>query len=259
MRSARYRAANAARLGASVAAGLLVLFIGGLALFGQLDDVTDSMSQSARDQMVALGFRIEAVDVSGAPPVLAGEAASASGAVQGQSIFAFDIAASRDAVEALPWVRQAQIARLWPNRIAVVVEPRAGFALWQIDGQIHLIDRDGVRLAEAEAGDHPGMPLVVAEGANTAAAELLDALRHYPAVAERVVAAVRVGDRRWNLRLDSGMDVKLPEDEAGAALALLSAMHAERGILRLEAESIDLRQPGEMILRERSDRGDREA
>lgn len=259
MRSARYRAANAARLGASVAAGLFLLFIGILALFGQLDDVSESVGQSARDRMAALGFRIEAVDVTGATAELAAEAAAASGAVDGQSIFAFDLASSRAGVEALPWVRQAQVARLWPNRVAVVVEPRIGFALWQYEGRISLIDRDGVVLAEADASAYPDMPLVVDAGANDTAAELLDTLSHHPAIAERVVAAVRVGDRRWNLRLDSGMDVKLPEAEAGAALALLAAMHAERGILRLEAESIDMRQPGEMILRERSDRGDREA
>ena len=41
VRGAKYRVANAARLGGTVAVGLLALLIGGLALFGQLDDVVD--------------------------------------------------------------------------------------------------------------------------------------------------------------------------------------------------------------------------
>tara|TARA_R110002096_G_scaffold10624_3_gene40643 strand:- start:1009 stop:1812 length:804 start_codon:yes stop_codon:yes gene_type:complete len=259
LRSARYRAANAARLGASVAAGLLILFIAALALFGQLDDVTDAAGEAAQARMAALGFRIEAVDITGADGALAGEAAAASGAFDGQPIFAFNPSQSRTAVEALPWVRQARVARLWPNRIAVIVEPRTEFAVWQYEGAINLIDRDGVVLREVDAGDYPDLPLVVDRGAEVAATELLDTLARYPAIAERVVAAVRVGERRWNLRLDTGMDIKLPEEESGAALALLAAMHAERGVLRLDAESIDLREPGEMILRERADRAEREA
>ena len=258
LRGARYRAANAARLGASVAAGLLVLFAGILALLGQLDDTMDAAGEVVENRMANLGFAIDAIDVTGASVELASEAASATGAFEGQPILAFDPNTARVNVEALPWVRHARIARLWPNRIAVIVEPRDAFALWQIDGQINLIDRDGIVLDEVDAGAYPGLPLVVDRGADIAAAELLDALNQHPAILERVSAAVRVGERRWNLRLDSGMDIKLPEDEAGAALALLAAMHAERGVLRLEAESLDLREPGEMIVRALAER-EREA
>ncbi|MCW5725112.1 MAG: cell division protein FtsQ/DivIB [Maricaulaceae bacterium] len=254
IRGARYSAANAARLGAVLAAGLLVIVIGGLALFGRLGDAGAAMAQGAHARMAALGFAVESVDVTGAAGDQAAQVAAAIAAGHGQPLSSVDIHRARSRVEALPWVRSASVARLWPNRIAVIVESREAFALWQRGGRLSLIDRDGEVLGAAEAGDYPGLMLLVDTGADRAAAEIVDALALHPAIAARTVAAVRVGGRRWNLRLDTGADVKLPEEDVVAALGFLAALHAERGVLRLEAENIDLRIPGEMVVRARPGR-----
>jgi cell division protein FtsQ len=249
LRGARYSAANAARLVAVLALAVSGLVVGGLFIFGGLDDAGASVTRMAERQTASLGMAIDVIDVSG---VEADESALVAGAItayRGQPMLAFDPQAARAEVEALPWVREASVLRLWPNRVSIVVEPRSEFALWQVEGEIHVIDRDGSVLGEASAADWPNLPLVVGYGANAAAESLIETLEHHDEIASRVSAMVRVGDRRWNLRLANGLDVKLPETEMGAALALLSAMHAERGVLRLDAESIDLRQPGEMIVR----------
>jgi cell division protein FtsQ len=249
VRSARYRALNAARLGAGLAAFAFAAFALFIVLTGQLPSLTGGIATLAQNQMASLGFTIRSVDVTGAEARHVAAVADATGAMNGQPAFAFDPSGARDNVVALSWVRDAQVARLWPDRVAVIVEPRTPFAVWQMEGRFHLIDRDGVVLEEVEAGAHPDLPLVVDRGAPEAAADFVDILVRYPEISRRTVAIVRVGSRRWNLRLESGADVKLPEDEAGAALALLAAMQAERGVLRLDAEVIDLRQPGEMIVR----------
>lgn len=254
LRGARYSAANAARLVAGLVFALIALILGGLYIFGALDDAAASARQLAENRSAAFGWSVETIDVSGVEAEQASEVAAAIGAYRGQPMLNFDPVAARDAVEALPWVREASVIRLWPDQIAVLVQPRAEFALWQIDGDIHVIDRDGSVLGEASATDWPDLPLVVGAGANAEAEGLLDLLEHHGEIASRISAMVRVGDRRWNLRLTNGLDIKLPEDEVGAALTLLSAMHSERGVLRLDAESIDLRQPGEMIVRARPER-----
>ncbi|MBO6784737.1 MAG: cell division protein FtsQ, partial [Alphaproteobacteria bacterium] len=61
-------------------------------------------------------------------------------------------------------------------------------------------------------------PLIVGEGAPAHAAQLLDLLHAYPAVASATEAAVRVSQRRWNLRLRTGIDVRLPEQDIPVAL-----------------------------------------
>jgi len=251
VRSARYRMANAARLGAMAAAGLFFLVIGGLALFGQLDDVADMVADKVETRLAGMGFAVDAVDVTGAQGEIAHQIAQATEVYSGQSIFSVDPEAVRQRVEALPLVRTARVARLWPNRIAVVVETREAYALWQMDGALNVIDRDGVVMAHADVMDPPQLPLVVAEGANASVVEIVEALERNPMIQDWVVGAIRVGDRRWNLRLHSGADVKLPEGDVQASIAILAALHAERGVLRLTAESFDLRGDGDLVLRSR--------
>ena len=119
---------------------------------------------------------------------------------------------------------------------------------------LNIIDRDGVVLAAADVMNPPALPLVVADGANENVVEIVDALARHPAIQAHVVGAVRVGDRRWNLRLDSGADVKLPAGDVRASVAILARLQAERGILRLAAESFDLRGQGDLIVRALPDR-----
>jgi len=261
VRGARYSAVNAARLGAGLAIFAFVAFALFIVLTGQLSSITSGIATATQNRLASLGFEIRSVDVTGVEESRVATIAEATGAMDGQPSFAFDPAEARENVVAISWVRDAQVARLWPDRVAVVVETRAPFALWQMKGRSHLRDRDGVVLEEGAAGSHPELPLVVDAGAPEAAAEILDVLAHYPEIARRTVAVVRVGSRRWNLRLDTGADVKLPEEDTGAALALLAAMQSERGVLRLDAEVIDLRQPGEMIVRALPERmgGERDA
>lgn len=254
LRGARYSAANAARLVAGLAAVLVVLVLGGVYIFGGLDDLGASAQRMAANRTAAMGLAIDHIEVSGVEPDQATLVAATISVFRGQSMLDFNPDAARTEVEALAWVRDASIVRLWPDRIAIVIEPRAEFALWQIDGNIHVIDRDGAVLGEANANDWPDLPLVVGYGANEQVEWLIETLEHYEEITSRVSAMVRVGDRRWNLRLVNGLDIKLPESDVGAALALLSAMHSERGVLRLDAESIDMRQPGEMIVRARPER-----
>ncbi len=254
VRGARYRVANAARLGGIALAGLAAVSLVVLALFGQLGAVNDYAARTAQTQLARIGFAVDSVDVTGAQGVIAHQIVEATQLAGGQPIFAVDPEIIRARVEALPIVRTAQVARLWPNRIAVVVETRSAYALWQYQGELSIIDRDGVVIALADAMEPPALPLVVSAGANEAAAEIIEALERFPHIAERVVGAVRVSERRWNLRLDSGADIKLPEGDVLAALAILDRVHAERGVLRLAAESFDLRGEGDLIVRARPDR-----
>jgi cell division protein FtsQ len=254
LRSARYRVANAARMGAMAAAALALAGIAGLTLFGQLDDVLRLGGEKVTIQLAGMGFAVRSVDVTGAGDEIAHTIVVATEIYDGQSLFSVDPGEIRARVEALPMVRTATVARLWPDRISIVVETREAFALWQVEGVLNIIDRDGVVLAAADVMNPPALPLVVADGANDNVVEIVDALARYPAILAHVVGAVRVGNRRWNLRLDSGADVKLPEGDVRASVAILARLQAERGILRLAAESFDLRGQGNLIVRALPDR-----
>jgi cell division protein FtsQ len=65
-----------------------------------------------------------------------------------------------------------------------------------------------------------------------------------------VKAAVRVGGRRWNLRLKSGADVQLPEDDTAAAWNRLAEYERSHQVLKREIRILDLRLPDRLIVRE---------
>ena len=241
-------------MGAMAAAGLLLAAIAGLTLFGQLDDVVRLGGDKITVKLADMGFAVRSVDVTGADDAIAHSIVLATEIYDGQSLFSVDPGEIRVRVEALPMVRSARVARLWPDRISIVVETRESFALWQVEGVLNIIDRDGIVLAAADVMNPPALPLVVADGANENVVEIIEALARYPAILAHVVGAVRVGDRRWNLRLDSGADVKLPAGDVQASIAILARLQAERGILRLAAESFDLRGQGDLIVRALPDR-----
>ena len=93
------------------------------------------------------------------------------------------------------------------------------------------------------------LPLVVGKGAETRAKDFLGLLAQYPQVKSQVKAIVFVGERRWNLRLADGIDVRLPEFEVEKALATLSKMDKETGLFSRDITAIDMRLPDRLTVR----------
>jgi cell division protein FtsQ len=102
-------------------------------------------------------------------------------------------------------------------------------------------DPAGHKLLSSDPHAHMDLPLVEGPGAGPAAARLMNALEASPSVRDRMEAATYVGERRWNLRLMSGLEILLPEDRPEAALGRLEALQAERGVLDMSIRRLDLR------------------
>ncbi len=71
---------------------------------------------------------------------------------------------------------------------------------------------------------------------------MLTALKDFPSIRQVLKAAVRVGERRWNLHLQPGMIARLPEDGMAAALKRLAYLIQEQKVLERNIVAIDLRQ-----------------
>lgn len=249
IRTARYRTVTALRLAFIAFAGLGALGVAGLAMTGGLGPAGDGLRTVFGDHLTASGYVVRAVDVAGAREVTAAEIAEAIGAIPGRGLIAIDPAEARAAVEAMSRVESARVVRLWPDRISVIIVERAPFALWQNEGVHYVIDRRGIVLTGENPADHGGLPRLVGAGANEAAEEIITVLARQPELASLVTHAVRVGERRWNLRLASGSDILLPERGVASAVALIAALHADQRVLDLDAQSFDLRGEGEMAVR----------
>ena len=226
---------GAAGLGA-VRGGQLDAFV---AKHGSLSDV------AAR----TLGFGVDVVTVSGATHMNESRILSIAGISSKNSLPFFDVAAARTRLEAEPLVKQASVRKLYPNQIVVEIVERTPYGVWQKDGQVHAIAADGAAIDEVRDGQYVDLPFVVGEGANTRVREftaLLDALDE---LKPRVEAGVLVGQRSWNLKLKSGIEVKLPEVDPQAAIATLLHLQRQWRILDRDVLALDLRTPGRVFAR----------
>lgn len=173
----------------------------------------------------------------------------ALGVSRGDAMLGFSPEAARQRLEAIPWVAQAHVERHLPATIVVRLEERRPFAIWQNQGRFVIVDRQGKTVATDGLDQFGPLPLIVGPGADQAAAALYDLLAAETEVAERVQAMVRVGERRWNLRLHSGTDVLLPEAAEAAAIKRLAELQQEAKLLDRPLAAIDLRLPDRLVVR----------
>ncbi len=195
------------------------------------------------------GFTVREVVLEGSrntPPELVREAL---GVRRGDPTLGFSPQEARERLETIAWVERAHVERHLPGTIRVVVEERRPFAIWQRDNRFSVIDREGRVVATENIGAFGPLPVVVGAGADRAAAPMVDLLRGVPEVEQRVQALVRVGERRWNLRLRNGGDVLLPEGHEPEAVARLAELQAGKALLDRPLLAIDMRQPDKLVLR----------
>ena len=195
------------------------------------------------------GLRLENVLVEGRIETRPADLLAAMRTSRGMPLLAIDAAATKARLEALPWVLSATVERDWPSTLRVVITERKAFALWQHGKRTALIDRTGKVIVEGNLARAAGQPLVVGEGADRGAAQIVDILLSEPDLFRQVEAAVLVSKRRWNVRLVNGIDVRLPEEGTAAAWHRLAAMARSQGLLDRALTVIDMRLPDRVTVR----------
>jgi cell division protein FtsQ len=235
--------------------GVPVLLAGGLYGAAQLSrtPLGQSALQFAADRMLdgtaRFGLVVTDVRVEGRETTDRETILTALGAGPGTPILAMSPKRAKEQLEALPWVRSAVVERRLPDTLYVRLVERKPLALWQHGGKLELIDREGAVIPVTRLDRFAKLPMVVGDSAANHAAELLDMLATEPDLASRVSAAIRVGDRRWNLRVDNAIDVLLPADSPGSAWTQLARLERSSAILKRDVLVVDVRLPDRLVLR----------
>jgi cell division protein FtsQ len=197
----------------------------------------------------AAGFPIDAITISGIKQLDQTEILSAAAIDPSHSLLFLNAADVRDRLKAMPLVRDAVVTKLFPNRLTIAVDERDPVALWQLNGQLSIVSGDGVVIDTVRDDRFSGLPFVVGEGANNKVGDFLALLDAAGDLRSRVVAGILVADRRWTLKMDSGVEVKLPETDAKAAVARLVALDQQAKLLDKDLVSIDLRRASRISVR----------
>ena len=205
-------------------------------------DVRDAAANAA-------GFRIVSVALAGQHHISREDVLAAAGVTETTSLLFLDVEQTRERLKSNPWIADATVLKLYPGELQIGIREREAFALWQKNGQVSVIADDGTVLEPYVAPRLIELPLVVGRGAETRAKEFLALLDRHPDLRASVRATVLVGERRWNLRLNNGIDVRLPETDIAPALERLVALDKEKTLTTRDIVAIDLRLPDRVTVR----------
>jgi cell division protein FtsQ len=165
------------------------------------------------------------------------------------NFFTLDLTQAQQAFQAVPWVRQAVVRRVWPNRLAVTLEEHVPVAYWRGGkGEDRIVNSFG-EVFEANLGDVEDEDLPVLSGPEGSAAQVLALYREASPVLARLGAAVAVfslSERgHWRAELDNGARIELGRGSAGQVLARIDRLVATIGQVTARypgpLESADLR------------------
>jgi len=157
------------------------------------------------------------------------------------SLVGLSAEAARQAIAKLPWVESAEVRKVYPGTLLVSLEERKAFAVWQNGQELSLIDSAGDTIVPFRPGRYNALPLVVGEGAEKRVKGFVDEVAAYPALAGKVRAYIRVADRRWDILLENGVRIMLPENEPMKALAEVEKMDSEKNLLSRDIAAVDMR------------------
>lgn len=206
-----------------------------------------SLGQALVNLSAKKGFVVSSVMIEGrvhADPASLRDAISVQ---RGDPIFGFRLADLREKVEEIPWVRTARVERRLPDILYIQLEERKPVALWQKDGVLALVDRDGVVLSHQGLEQFSSLPMVSGANAQIHAKDLADMVEAEPEIARRLEVAQWVGDRRWTLHMKGGVMVLLPEEDPELALRQIVQTQEREGIFdRGLVAEIDARIPGKL-------------
>src|SRR5690606_37110244 len=114
------------------------------------------------------------------------------------SLVALDVDAARRKLSELPWVQYAEVRKVYPRTIEVMLKERQAFGIWQHGSELSLIEKDGSVIAPLRDNKFASLPLFVGRDAERAAASFEEAMAAWPELKSRVKAYVRVAGRRWD-------------------------------------------------------------
>ncbi len=216
-----------------------------LAFYGATAAYTLSVGGHAHDLAQAVtsaaGFAIENVKVSGNVETSEIDILESLGLDGTTSLVALDVQAARAALAGLPWVQDVDVRKIYPGTVEIKLKERKAYAIWQHGSELSLIEKSGSIIIPLRDNKFTNLPLFVGRDAELATATFDPQFAAWPDLKGRVKAYIRVAGRRWDLRLENGIVIRLPEHDMERAMARLSMLDAENQLLDRDIIAVDLR------------------
>ncbi|SEB40153.1 cell division protein FtsQ [Nitratireductor aquibiodomus] len=234
---------EAPRYGATIATAVL---LGATAVYGTL--AGGHLPQVLQSVTARTGLAIAQVHVVGNEETSEIDVLQEVGLNGWTALVGFNAEEARQRLAGLPWVEGVAVRKVYPATLEVDITEKKAFAIWQHGNALSLIEKDGSVIAPFDGGRYTALPMVIGAGAREVGPEFIAKVARHPSIAGEVRAYIRVGGRRWDLRLKNGVTIKLPETNEALTLATLAALDRKNGLLSRDITSVDMRLPDRMAI-----------
>jgi cell division protein FtsQ len=159
----------------------------------------------------------------------------------GQPILTVPIKSIKDRLEKIDWVKHAIVERRLPNTLYIGIEERKPIAFWQNASQLYLVDEEGTLIFEENLKPFSNLIILIGDDAPLYASSLLEVLKTDERIFKKVSSAIRIGERRWNIRFENGLEVKLPEENIEQSWQYVIKLCKDKHLLESGITVLDLR------------------
>ncbi len=234
--------------------GLLAAYFGTISLFSfwQNGDFTRYVADNGPLYNIAaraVGLGINRVTINGIGRLRVEEVLAAAQVTPQGSLLFLDVTEMRERLETMPLVKSASVRKMYPNELILTLSERQPFAVWQKNGELAIVAEDGTVIDHTVDARFASLPLVVGENANLHIKQYLELLETAGPLKSRIRAGTYVAGRRWTLKMDSGIDIRLPETGTMEALKRLVALEQSERVLEKDVLAVDLRLPDRVVVR----------
>lgn len=158
------------------------------------------------------------------------------------SSFDIDLDEVRLMIAGLPAVSGAAVRIRQGGVLVAEVKERQPVAVWRSRDGLGVVDIDGVLIGElALRTDRADLPVIAGDGADLAVPEALDILYAAQPLKDRLRGLVRMGERRWDVVLDRGQRILLPERDPVRALERVIVLGEVQDMLERDLVAVDMR------------------
>jgi cell division protein FtsQ len=183
--------------------------------------------------------------------LLAVEGASTGVEEDIREIFPFDLPLSsfdleleqvRAMIVGLPAVADADVRLRQGGVLVAEVTERQPVAVWRTRDGLTLVDLEGVSVADLHhRADRADLPVIAGEGADKVVSQALEILRAAAPLADDMRGLVRMGERRWDVVMQRGQRIMLPETGPVRALERVIVLHDVQEMLARDLVAVDMR------------------
>lgn len=194
------------------------------------------------------GFVLQNVFLEGQDYTSSQDILKALGIKIGDPILLISVKEIKNNLEKLEWIKVAVVDREFPGNIYIGISERVPIGIGQYNKKLFLFDKEGKMINQKDLTPFLHLPVVISEDLGLYINNLYNIIRKDEALFKKITSVIRVSERRWNIRFQGDMEVKLPEYKIEETWNKLITLNKNNQLFNENILSIDLRVPSKIFV-----------